>query len=331
MGPPGRERPKKNKSCLQGIPQNNRITPMHKRILLFLTLFTQSAHAGEYDTQSILLSQYARAGNIGMVRECLKNGANPNMQDSYGKTPLGYAANAHHEYICALLIWYGADVNAKDKDGFTALMHTTDDDVYTLLLEQGADIRIKSPNTNLSPLMWAAHHCPMRYFQRKRYNLIISHATFNSVHTEPELQGARERTFNILCVLKKICPKLPKELRNKILSKDPKIKVDALCSAFNLHKNGYDLVPKLPLQVVRLLVQNNLLDTDRTVDILMAHHFKCLKPLMLEAMPAFYDYSFLPRLNPDNLEQNFDAAIKENIKKRLGIEVAKEKAGCQVQ
>jgi len=47
----------------------------------------------------------------------LKAGADPNVENSYGKTSLHLAANKAHKKVVELLIAHGADVNAKVKSG----------------------------------------------------------------------------------------------------------------------------------------------------------------------------------------------------------------------
>ena len=59
-------------------------------------------------------------GNIEAVKQHLADGADVNTKDKYGWTPLRYAANGHKE-IVRLLIAKGADVNAKNNNGETPL------------------------------------------------------------------------------------------------------------------------------------------------------------------------------------------------------------------
>ena len=90
----------------------------------------------------------------------LKAGANINAKDADGMTALMHAANFARDKVTKLLLKHGADVNAKDKSGNTALMFAADhqeDDVVRLLLEYGADVNAKDKSGNTA-LMFAADH-----------------------------------------------------------------------------------------------------------------------------------------------------------------------------
>ncbi len=58
------------------------------------------------------------------------------------------AAEARHEKLARLLLKTGVDVNAKDKDGETPLMRTSDQKTFKLLLQNGADINAQNNNGN---------------------------------------------------------------------------------------------------------------------------------------------------------------------------------------
>ena len=69
----------------------------------------------------------ARAGNDGLVRRLLKQGADPNNTEGqmWGNTPLKEAANYNHVECVELLIAAGADLNKADRAGETPLMVTS--------------------------------------------------------------------------------------------------------------------------------------------------------------------------------------------------------------
>jgi hypothetical protein len=104
-------------------------------------------------------------GQIELCRSLVKNGANVNAKDKYGKTMLMMAAvwtpftdaeRKGQTEICRFLIEEGADVNAKDNDGKTALLHASlfNRNVIRLLIGKGADINA-SDNEGKTVLMKA--------------------------------------------------------------------------------------------------------------------------------------------------------------------------------
>lgn len=72
-----------------------------------------------------------------IIRLLLDAGADPNIADNKGKTPL--IANAWDLEIAKLLIARGANVNAQAQDGFTPLLNAGTVELTRLLLEHGAD------------------------------------------------------------------------------------------------------------------------------------------------------------------------------------------------
>lgn len=84
---------------------------------------------------------------------------NPNEKDSNGQTLLMKAAKAGNEWQIKLLIKSDADLNIKDKDGWTALMYAVryqeSVGVVNLLINGGADVKAKN-NYDSSALLIAA-------------------------------------------------------------------------------------------------------------------------------------------------------------------------------
>jgi len=109
------------------------------------------------------LHKAALVGNAERVKELLKKGANPNVQDEYGWTPLHEAAYKGHVDVVELLLEHGADPNIQSKNGLTPLHEAAYKghvDVVELLLEHGADPNIQNEYGD-TPLHWAASEGPV--------------------------------------------------------------------------------------------------------------------------------------------------------------------------
>ncbi len=89
-----------------------------------------------------------RAVPVSCVRAFLEAGADPNAADEDGATALMYAVWQQDPEVVRLLISVGADVNAADKDGNTALMAAVQDGnclgIVKDLLAAGADAGAKN-------------------------------------------------------------------------------------------------------------------------------------------------------------------------------------------
>ena len=97
-----------------------------------------------------------KSGNVGKVEEAIKDGANVNAKDNDGNTALMWAAYNGHTERVKLLIEHGANINAKDNDGETALMQAAFYgyiEIVKLLLEYGASVNDKD-NEGWTALEW---------------------------------------------------------------------------------------------------------------------------------------------------------------------------------
>ena len=82
-----------------------------------------------------------RANNLAQLQSWLGSKANPNAADDRGITPLMYAAEIGSVDAMRLLIDHGADVNAQNAFGSTALMWSASDPAKVrLLLDHGAQV-----------------------------------------------------------------------------------------------------------------------------------------------------------------------------------------------
>lgn len=91
------------------------------------------------------LLRASEIGNTEIIKLLLSRGANVNARNIIGRTPL-IEAYPYKEAIEALLD-YGADIDAQDRKGWTALMHAIWDRNYEsvrLMLSRGANVDIKN-------------------------------------------------------------------------------------------------------------------------------------------------------------------------------------------
>ena len=87
------------------------------------------------------LCECAIRGDLEKINLLIAEGADVNMIDTAGVTPLHFAADRGHKEVVQLLISKGADVNAVTKYGITPLTSATilkQKDVMELLIRQGA-------------------------------------------------------------------------------------------------------------------------------------------------------------------------------------------------
>uniref|UniRef100_T1JUE7 Uncharacterized protein n=2 Tax=Tetranychus urticae TaxID=32264 RepID=T1JUE7_TETUR len=88
-------------------------------------------------------------GDLEQVKELIKTHKININEQIDGRTPVIYAADYGQREILEYLIIIGANVNATDKHGITALLaaiwegHT---DCVKLLLESGAETKLKTPD-----------------------------------------------------------------------------------------------------------------------------------------------------------------------------------------
>lgn len=85
-------------------------------------LFSSNSFAlSKAEANKVLLSVVSE-GNTEGVHQMLSQGANVNVRDQQGKTPLLKAIYAGQIEVVSILLSYGANVNDTDKEGSTALI-----------------------------------------------------------------------------------------------------------------------------------------------------------------------------------------------------------------
>lgn len=123
-------------------------------------LNTQKAQIKQY-TQTFLYDYAEEPPENEEISQKSYKIENPNLADSNGVTLLMKAAKAGNDWDIKNLIASGADVQMRDKDGWTALMYAVryqnSLEIINLLIQNGAYIRVRN-KYNATPLLLAADY-----------------------------------------------------------------------------------------------------------------------------------------------------------------------------
>ena len=98
--------------------------------ILMLGAFSNNLQS---QTTDELVIKHATEGNYYQLKQLLENGANANAKNENGYTALMNAAGMGNLEICQLLIKYGADINTKNNTGYTAYDYAIKDEIKKLL------------------------------------------------------------------------------------------------------------------------------------------------------------------------------------------------------
>ncbi|GHV40077.1 hypothetical protein FACS1894187_20640 [Synergistales bacterium] len=114
-----------------------------------LSVLFMSAGIGGAAISTQEFADLCKKGTPDKVKAAINGGADVNAKNSDGWTALMVAAqNNPNPEVIATLLKNGADVNAKNSDGWTALMFAAQNnpnpEVIALLLERGADVNAKN-------------------------------------------------------------------------------------------------------------------------------------------------------------------------------------------
>jgi hypothetical protein len=133
-------------------PIPTQMTGLHLAAYFGLVEATAALLKNEYDVDSkdsygrTPISWAAEEGYEPVVRLLLKKGAELESIASNGLTPLSYAAERGHEAVAKLLLEKGAELESVDIDGLTPLSYAAKrghEAVVKLLLEKGAELEPK--------------------------------------------------------------------------------------------------------------------------------------------------------------------------------------------
>jgi ankyrin repeat protein len=144
------------------------ITRLWFAVVLILALFPSVGMPKATGTIDEQLMEAAKRGDPARVKVILDKGAEINATDKGGTTALIHAADSGHITVVRLLLEKGADVNAKNKGGWTALMWAATSspagrtDIVKLLIAKGGDVNAKD-QSGMTALLGAARqgHLPV--------------------------------------------------------------------------------------------------------------------------------------------------------------------------
>ncbi len=110
----------------------------------------------------LLDEEFIKTASVAAIEGAIKSGAEINARDENGSTALMVAAgNSDNPAVITTLITHGAEVNARGKDGGTALMwaawYSDNPEVITALITHGAEVNARDKDGGTA-LMQAAEH-----------------------------------------------------------------------------------------------------------------------------------------------------------------------------
>ncbi len=130
------------------------------------------------DTPLTLAARYARFGQYETIKALLEHGAKVNHKDKHGRTALHDAAMYSGKEIINLLISYGADVNARDEHQSTPLHQAAmlnNIEAAKALVEHGADIFAKNYyDYRTSPAEGRYHPSPRRTLNKTAKEIALA-------------------------------------------------------------------------------------------------------------------------------------------------------------
>lgn len=149
------------------------------RLALFVSVLSATFHAAAANSASLddALRRAASNGDVASVQKLIANGADVNAQDNHGYTALIDAASKGHLAILRLLLDANADPNLQTSYGATALSLASahHPEVVRMLLDAGADV---NKSTALVAAAW--------YGQREIVHMLLKAGADVNVQTRYE-------------------------------------------------------------------------------------------------------------------------------------------------
>ena len=148
------------------------------------------------------------------VRFLLEHGADVNARDALGDTALLFGVKIE---IMRVLLEHGADVNAKDNDGNTALHFYVEVNALKeveLLLEHGADVNAKNNDGDTASMLTTENSSIEMINLLKKHELAAAPVTDNAAHPANQV-GSHQKARDAEIAQKAARNRDKKELKNR--------------------------------------------------------------------------------------------------------------------
>lgn len=146
------------------------------------------------------LAVAVNGGRLDEVRQLLKEGANPNFRQAWDEPLVSFAAAFDTIEMVQLLIDFGADVRACDKDGLTPLenaLESSQFDTAELLIKHGADLNHQMVKGETIPAFAAAIIADRVHKGDERTEFVLKHTPDLSLtFTHNKVEG--QTIFDVL-------------------------------------------------------------------------------------------------------------------------------------
>ena len=126
--------------------------------------------------------------DIKKIKSLLEHRANINPKDNDGRTALMHAAAKCYTETVESLLGHVADVNATDNNRLTALMHAAAK-AYTDLLRRGAEIYLESSNNNVVSGQLRNQTQTSDYTENEKKSPESLSILINTINVQPDVQS----------------------------------------------------------------------------------------------------------------------------------------------
>lgn len=315
---------------------------MNRYTLIFSLLFSMlSSYAMESFSLAKLFSEKYPTNQLvqAIVKEDLKtvtrlieNGADVNSEAG----PLVFAVRVKNEKICRLLLEHHADPNQQESGELplSGAIRFNLPHIYRLLSDYGANCQESDSFMNKR----TTHDILAFAVRTEKVHLIPTMVTESNIHPYlpadqfQKFLAARQRMIMALCVMKKLCPALPGDIKKMIFQGKYGLKADLKHAyAFGNLKNISPVdAHRYPLSIVSYLIQKKYLEYEGVIWAIQNATLYYFKHCAV-AIPSVDPLVAWVLLDRNEAEKRYGEAIEQTIKRRLAALGTKEAKSCAIQ